>query len=549
MFYLVLLVLVISNVVASGTTLYGRWLTFHGNPDTCITISSKWDEVDTIRVIYDINPSLSSSDTVVNYSGRRRHHIELNGLEPSRRYYYKIQDDEGNDHTDVDSFKTAGPLGTSEPLVLLLVSDFQPNALASGQAERDSIRGFIDTVRAQIATGRCPYPDLILNLGDFVNSATSANWDTFFSLLDTLHELAPLLPTIGNHDGYPKGKNDSSGYTHYFNLPRSRLGSSWSGDHQYVLDYQNVRFISLSVVDANRSWGLDKVVAGSPQYLWLDSSLATTPPEIDHVVETHHVDLIPLPWNIKNGAPDTRKMMWQNGVFNNPQAENTIYDTLRYEYYRDMRPLLETAGAISIEGHAWFCTATTPLAAFIYFGGLPVICCAGGNGWSTNKQSFLIMNLSQQGEVNVDYHKVDTWPGATQVAAGYPWSAAATQRIFRIYQSSETFSLNLVLRNDAAGRLTLSWSPILGAVQYYIYMSTDNWNAGYVRIDSTSSTQYIDSTAVAVRRVSFYRVTADPDAGIAPLSIPHLQLGLGGDTFFHKFQFYYQYNKYFINGR
>ena len=83
-----------------------------------------------------------------------------------------------------------------------------------------------------------------------------------------------------------------------------------------------------------------------------------------------------------------------------------------------------------------------------------------------------------------------------------------------------TFSLNLTARIDALGRLVLSWSPIPGAVQYYIYMSANNWNAGYVRIDSTSSTQYVDSTAVAVRRVSFYRVTADPDGGIAPLDFP-----------------------------
>ena len=499
--------------------MHGRYLTFHGSPDTCITITSLWNEVDSIRVIVGTDIAFLTSDTVTSFSGLRRHHVELNGLQPATRYYYKIQDKVGIDHTDVDSFRTAHAFGFDENLTLLLVSDFQPGSSISGQAERDSIRGMIDTIRTQISQGRCPYPDLILNLGDFVNAATSADWDTIIAILDTLHELAPLLATIGNHDGFPKGKLDPCGYVYHFNLPRTGLGTTWSGDHQYVLDYQNVRFISLSVVDASRSWGQDKVAVGSPQYHWLDSTLATIPNEIQHIVELHHVNLTPLPWNMKNGAPDSRKMTWQIGIYNDPEACNTPYDTLRYEYYRDVRPLLEAAGAISIEGHAWFCTATNPLAASIYFGGLPVICCAGGNGWNTNKQSFLIVYLSQQGEVNVDYHKVDTWPGAAQVTAGYPWSAAATERIFRIFPSGDSLSLNLIARIDALGRLALSWSPIPGAVQYYVYMSTDNWNAGYVRIDSTSSTQYVDSAAIAIRSRSFYTVTADPDAGIAPLSI------------------------------
>ena len=505
MIFLIFIILAISNVAASGTTLYGRWLTFHGNPDTCITISSKWDEVDTIRVIYDINPSLSSSDTVVSYSGRRRHHVELNGLEPSHRYYYKIQDEEGNDHTDVDSFKTAGPLGTSEPLVLLLVSDFQPNALVEGQAERDSIRGFIDTVRSQIASGRCPYPDLILNLGDYISGQTSATWDTFFTLMDTLHELAPLVPTIGNHDGYQKSKTDSTGYKYYFHLPGSGLGTAWSGDHQYILDYQNVRFIGLSVVDAYRVWGQDQVTMGSSQYHWLKSTLATKPNEIQHIIELHHVNLTPLPWNIKNGAFNDHIMTWQKGVYNDPEACNTAYDTLRYEYFRDIRPLLESAKAISIEGHAWFCTTTTPPSASEYFGGLPVICCAGGNGWSANCQSFCVMYLGTY-NIKVNYHKVDNWPNALTVSQGYPWISSVRERIFTMYQSRWEPTIKLLIKVIQGGNIALGWSRILDATEYKVYKSTDSWQTGYEVVAVTSETSYIDSNAVLDNSRSYYRV-------------------------------------------
>ena len=435
MLLLILSIFLIFNT-ASALTLHGRCLTFHGNPDTCITITSMWDDIDTISVIYDRNITLSSSDTITSFSGVERHHVELNGLQPSTRYYYQIQDLNGNCHTDIDSFNTAHPLGTQTDLILLMVGDFQPRETPAGQAERDSIRVFIDTVRTQIAQGRCPHPDLILNLGDWISSSARAAWDTAFALLDTLHELAPLLPTIGNHDGFVFNLNSPWGYIYHFNLPPSGLGSPIMGDHQYVLDYQNVRFINLSVCDQHRYQPQDQVASGSLQYSWLESVLAATPPEIDHIIEMHHVSMLPLPWNIKNSAPNNQKTTWQQGIFNDPLALNTAYDTLRYEYYRDMRPLLEAAHAISIEGHAYFCCATTAFAASHHFGNLPVFCCGGGNGWNTEKQSFCCMHITNN-DITVNYHKVDNWPGPIDVAAGYPWQAAATSRIFTIHHSPE----------------------------------------------------------------------------------------------------------------
>jgi hypothetical protein len=504
---------------AWGITLQGRWLTFHASPDTCITISSKWDEIDTIRIVYDTNRSLATSDTLTSFSGRRRHHAELNGLEPSTRYYYKIQDDNGNSHTDIDSFKTAGPLGTQATLNLLMFSNPEPNALSTGQEKRDALRGWIDTVRTQIATGRCPYPDLILSIGDFVEAATSANWDTMFTIMDSLFELAPLIPVIGDHDGLSKAKSDSSAYTYYFNLPRSGLGAQWAGDHQYVLDYQNMRFISFSLCSPSRSQSQDKVVAGSLQYNWLTSLLANTPVEIQHIIELHHVNLIPLPWNLQNGATSNYKMTWQIGIYNDSTAVSTNCDTLRYEYYRDIRPLLEGAHAISIEGHAWFSAATTPLASSIYWGGAPVILSAGGGGHGSGinpKRSFCMMYLSQS-QVRVDYHKVGDWPGAAEVSAGYPWQAAASNRIFTIYDSGDTLDMRITPQVDLAVNMNLAWQDIPGAVQYYVYKALNPWLINRVLIDSTTYPQYIDLGAVGENPSYFYTVTADPDGGLAPL--------------------------------
>jgi hypothetical protein len=238
-------------------------------------------------------------------------------------------------------------------------------------------------------------------------------------------------------------------------------------------------------------------------------------------------------------------MTWQNGIYDDPSAQNTPYDTLRYEYYRYIRPLLETSHAISIEGHAWFSSATTPLASSIYFGNLPLICCAGGNGWNTNKQSFCVMYISAD-EIQVDYHKVDSWPDAAAVVAGYPWQEAATQRIFTIYEcpthllglyreiptvtiqwtTSRDGSLHYRdSRSESPGfclddpnGISMCWAPIRGAVQYYIYQFTEDCQNQWTLTDSTASTNYRDSWLVPGRIRCFYRVTADPDAGIAPLN-------------------------------
>ncbi|KPL07736.1 hypothetical protein AMJ86_03135 [bacterium SM23_57] len=534
----------ISTNPAFSITLHGRYLTFHGNPDTCITITSLWDTADTINVIYDTAISFPAPDTITNFSGYHRHHVELNGLQPSTKYYYRIQDKFGISHTDTDSFQTANILGSNNQLSLLLVSDFQPNAIPEGQAERDSIRVMIDTIRTQISRGRCPHPDLILNLGDFVCASTDANWDTIIAILDTLHELAPLLPTIGNHDGYRKGRLDSCGDVYHFNLPPSGLGNAWSGNHQYILDYQNIRFISLSMCDASRSWQQDKVTLGSTQYDWLDSLLKNKSFGIDFTIELHHVNLTPLPWNLPNAAPCSWKMTWQNGIYNDPEAQNTLYDTLRYEYLCHIRPKIEAAKAISIEGHAWFCAATTDIAASVYWGNFPIVCCAGGNGWNTNKQSFCTMNLSTD-QVKVDYHKVDNWPNTAAVAAGYPCPDAANKRIFTIFQSPSHLlgdihpipkliiryrynpdhtpapaiqgSQGYHIERTPPQLIDLHWTAIPGAAQYYIYSSDTPTSSHFVLIDSTANAYYTHHCTPLKESHCFYHIAADPDAGLAEL--------------------------------
>ena len=148
-------------------------------------------------------------------------------------------------------------------------------------------------------------------------------------------------------------------------------------------------------------------------------------------------------------------------------------------------------------------------------------------------------------DIQVDYHKVDTWPDAAAVAAGYPWPEAATQRIFTIYQSptllrdTEQEHLVLTIQREAssgaafhAGSLasrtsaglydalqsvSLNWNPIMGAAQYYIYTLNQYGQNHWTLIDSTTTTTYEDVLSASSQSRRFYRVTANPDAGLADL--------------------------------
>jgi parallel beta-helix repeat protein len=61
---------------------------------------------------------------------------------------------------------------------------------------------------------------------------------------------------------------------------------------------------------------------------------------------------------------------------------------------------------------------------------------------------------------------------------------------------------------DEVAHVALTWSPVSGAMQYNIYKSTEDWQTGYVLIDSTTEANYIDFNAVPTEGISFYYVTA-----------------------------------------
>lgn len=69
--------------------------------------------------------------------------------------------------------------------------------------------------------------------------------------------------------------------------------------------------------------------------------------------------------------------------------------------------------------------------------------------------------------------------------------------------------LVILLYGAGTHHIILQWSEAPSASLYRIYKSTTGWQSGFVLIDSTNSTEYIDNNAVTGNSKSFYYVTGD----------------------------------------
>jgi hypothetical protein len=81
---------------------------------------------------------------------------------------------------------------------------------------------------------------------------------------------------------------------------------------------------------------------------------------------------------------------------------------------------------------------------------------------------------------------------------------------------------------DDSTDVTLTWSPMPGAQQYYIYKSTTNPTSGFVLIGSTAETTYVDTDAIIDESICFYYVTSDNESMATDIipDIPSLRFNI-----------------------
>lgn len=197
-----------------------------------------WDTVQlsTGWVAYGPTADLAEGVAVETQSGLH-HAVQLTGLQNYTQYFYRAAGD-----TVVSSFRSAAAPGQAQ---------FRFAVFGDTRANPDVHAAVI----AGIAAAR---PDLALHTGDLVDDGNNSGlWDSFLKIESPLMRIAPLYPTLGNHE------NGAPQYFSIFHLPGS---GAW-----YSFDYGDARFIVLRA----DNYYPGAFAAGSEQRTWLEQQLSS----------------------------------------------------------------------------------------------------------------------------------------------------------------------------------------------------------------------------------------------------------------------------------
>ena len=202
---------------------------------------------------------LTDPPRVVKSPPNQIHEVSVTGLEPGRRYRYKVTSGEFNASGE---FATAP--GPSAPFSFIVFGDSRSNA--------SSHRRVVERIRREV-------PDFLLGTGDMVNEgASDFDWQQFFDIEREILSENVLYPSLGNHDRQGRGRT-ADNYRQLFSLPEN----SPNPERYYAFTYGNSRFL---ILDSNSySFAL------TDQTAWIEQQLqaARLDRSIEHIfVSMHH---------------------------------------------------------------------------------------------------------------------------------------------------------------------------------------------------------------------------------------------------------------------
>ena len=199
-------------------------------------------------------------------------------LQPSTRYYYRVGSD-ATGWSDMYSFVTAPPAGSSVPFKVAVFGDTQNNEFNTEFEKTESI---IKSLAAYNTDFSIHYGDIV------VNGSYTDNWLSFFGTAQTLIAESPMMATLGNHDivnaDNERFQKPYPIFYDLFSMPGNGL------DYSFV--YGNTFFVCLYSGNPARAQdkGLIRFGPGSPERGWLEKELdqARNNPQIDWIIAYMH---------------------------------------------------------------------------------------------------------------------------------------------------------------------------------------------------------------------------------------------------------------------
>lgn len=252
------------------------------------TPSSMWIVWETNRgdqslVEYGLTATLGmqTMGTAQNSSLQARvHEVELTGLTPATKYYYRARTDSAA--SAIRHFVTPPEPLAEQSFSIVAVSDMQIDRNNRDVFSRIITDGILSVLGSSTASEIADTVAMVLIPGDLVDNGWLLNqWrDEFFAPARELLGYVPSYPVLGNHEA------NTPHYFRYFHLPEN--GSSGREEHWWYTDYSNLRVIGL---DTNTGFRTQQ------QLSWLDDVLSETcaVDTIDFVfAQLHHPHLSEL---------------------------------------------------------------------------------------------------------------------------------------------------------------------------------------------------------------------------------------------------------------
>jgi hypothetical protein len=216
----------------------------------------------------------ASGSYIVGGNNSRIHEVNLDGLEPNTRYFYRVHT--GEMESETFDFLTPPNPSSEASFRLVAMSDMQRDSANPDKFREVVEEGVIDFFGEQFGGDLSSELAMVLVPGDLVVNGWEASSfkDEFFSPAKELLTRVPVYPVLGNHE------SNTPFYFQYFHLPEN--GTSGYEEHWWYTDYSNLRVIGL---DSNTGYQIQA------QLNWLNAVLldACGNDDIDFVfAELHH---------------------------------------------------------------------------------------------------------------------------------------------------------------------------------------------------------------------------------------------------------------------
>ena len=224
--------------------------------------------------MYIFLTEMTTGSSINNYGSSRIHSVQLTGLEPETRYYYRVVYDEN--YSGVYNFITPPEPSSENSFRIIAMSDMQRDSSNPNKFNEIIHDGIIDYISEEHSDDLAAELAMVLVTGDLVVTGSSYyQWqDHFFGPSEDLFSYVPMYPVFGNHE------QNTDYFIRYFHMPDN--GTPGYEEHWYYTDYSNLRVIGL---DSNGGYQVQA------QLDWLETVLqdACSNNNIDFVfAQLHH---------------------------------------------------------------------------------------------------------------------------------------------------------------------------------------------------------------------------------------------------------------------